>query len=124
MKRFPLSSSLLRLVRLAREEVGTDSSRLLLRSRLVRRLRLVKDRADGWEREHWERLRCWREGRMLGWLKLVRLLPDRSRDLIFSHLLTASVGTSSSWKIIVKEIKLRTQLHLQMSQELFSVSVG
>ena len=114
MKRFPLNSSLLRLVRLAREEVGTDSSRLLLRSRLVRRLRLVKDRAAGWEREHRERFSCWREGKMLGLVKLVRLLPDRSRDLIFSHLLTASVGTSSSCNNNCKRNKVENSAPLSM----------
>ena len=97
-----MSSSLLRLVRLASSELGIDWSWLLLRSRLVRRLRLVKDRAEGWEREHRERFSCWREGRMLGWRKLVSLLPDKSSDLIFSHLLTASVGTASSWTIIIR----------------------
>ena len=115
MNRFPLSSSLLRLVRPASSEVGTDWSRLLLRSRLVRRLRLVKDRAEGWEREHRERFSCWSEGKMFGLVKLVRVLPDRSRDLIFLHLLTASVGTSSSWRNNCKRNKLLTQLHLQMS---------
>ena len=96
MKRFPLSSSLLRLVRLASSVVGTDWSRLLLRSRLVRRLRLVKDRAEGREREQVERLRCWSEGKILGWLKLFSALPDKSRDLILRHRLTASVGTTDS----------------------------
>ena len=95
----PLRTSLLSMVRLASCVLGTDSSLLLLRSRLVSLVRFFKDDSDISVREHEERFSFLRNGKKFNFwfLKFVRLLWDKSKDVIFGHLLTASAGTSISW---------------------------